>query len=108
MGALEPLSKCTGFEWDDDNSQKTWTKHHVIPSECEQIFFHRPLIVAEDVKHSQKENRYYGLGQTDRNRYLFAVYTVRHNLIRVISARDMSRKERKVYESYEEEQKIQE
>ena len=109
MSALEPLSKCTGFEWDDGNSQKIWTKHHVTPSECEQIFFHRPLVVTDDAKHSQKEHRYYALGQTDGGRLLFAVFAVRRNLIRVISARDMNRKERKVYESYEEEnQKIQE
>ena len=109
MSALGPLSKCTGFDWDDGNSQKIWTKHRVAPSECEQSFFHRPLIVADDEKHSQKETRHYALGQTDRNRCLFIVFTIRHNLIRVISARDMNRKERTVYESHEEEsQKIQE
>lgn len=102
MSAIELLAKCTGFQWDDSNSHKIWTKHRVAPFECEQIFFHRPLIVADDVKHSTKENRYYALGQTDRGRYLFLVFTIRNILIGVISSRDMNRKERKVYESHEE------
>jgi uncharacterized DUF497 family protein len=103
MGDLEALLGCTGFEWDDANSRKIWDKHHVTPSECEQVFFHRPLLVADDVKHSQKENRSYALGQTDDGRLLFVVFTVRRNLIRVITARDMSRKEREAYESHEKE-----
>ncbi len=102
MGDLEELSKCIGFEWDDANSQKIWAKHLVTPSECEQIFFHRPLVVEEDVKHSQREGRYYALGQTDAGRFLFVVFTIRRNLIRVISARNMNRKEKKVYNSNEE------
>jgi uncharacterized protein len=63
-----------------------------------------PLIVADDAKHSGKENRFYALGHTDTNRMLFVVFTVRgNNNIRIISARNMSRKERKVYQSYEKE-----
>jgi len=97
------LSKCSGFEWDENNSEKNWRKHLVSPSECEQIFFNQPLVVEDDMKHSEKERRFYALGQTDAERTLFVVFTVRHNQIRVISARDMNRKERKVYQSYEEE-----
>lgn len=103
MRDLETLLGCTGFEWDDANSQKIWTTHHVAPSECEQIFFHQPFVVAEDVKHSHKENRYYALGQTDAGKLLFVIFTIRRTVIRVISARDMNRKERKVYTSHEEE-----
>jgi len=103
MSEYDFLLNCTGFEWDKHNADKIWLKHKVLPSECEQIFFNRALIVADDVKHSKKENRFYALGHTDMQRLLFVVFTVRKDKIRVISARDMNSKERKAYESYEEE-----
>ena len=91
------LHQCTGFEWDDGNKNKNWIKHKVSNSECEQIFFNRPLIVHVDVKHSDFEDRYYALGTTDLGRKLFVVFTIRKKKIRIISARDMSRKERRIY-----------
>lgn len=94
---MESLNKCTGFNWDDGNTNKSWVKHRVTPSECEQVFFNRPLIVKDDHKHSTTEKRYYALGRTNLKRFLFIAFTVRKSLIRLISARDMSRKERKVY-----------
>ena len=69
------------------------------PHEAEQVFFNHPLIVADDAKHSGEERRHFGLGQTDDNRPLFVAFTLRGDLIRVISARDMSRRERKVYQA---------
>ncbi len=98
MDAYERLAKCTGFGWDKGNLLKNWVKHRVTAAECEQIFFNRPLVVAEDVGHSQAEGRLYALGQTDAGRLLLVVFTFRRNLIRVISARGMSKKERKEYE----------
>ena len=92
------LNECTGFQWDEYNTEKIWSKHKVTPTECEQTFFNRPFITAEDVKHSQDELRYFALGQADTGRQLFLVFTIRTTLIRCISVRDMSRKERKVYE----------
>ena len=68
----------------------------MTPAECEQVFFNQPLIAAEDVRHSDRERRYYVLGRTDAERPLFVVFTLRGTLIRVISARDMNRNERKV------------
>lgn len=100
MDAYEALAACTGFDWDEGNLLKNWEKHSVSPSECEQVFFNRPLIAASDDHHSQSEPRYYLLGRTDTGRRLFLVFTVRGTLVRVISARDMSRKERKRYESH--------
>ncbi len=94
---MEKLLNCTGFDWDQDNIEKNWLKHKVSLFECEQVFFNQPLVVQDDLKHSQKETRYYVLGQTDSNRLLFIVFAIRKNLIRVISARDMSKKERQVY-----------
>jgi uncharacterized protein len=99
MNDIEPLSKCTGFDWDIGNVEKNWISHKVTAAECEQIFFNLPLVVAGDVKHSQKENRFYALGQTDAGRLLFLIFTIRRKLIRIISARDMNRRERKVYQS---------
>ena len=92
------LSEATGFDWDEGNLLKNWEKHSVTHLEAEQVFFNEPLIVAEDEKHSQKERRWYGLGRTDVYRLLMVVFTIREKKIRVISAREMSRKERKVYE----------
>jgi uncharacterized DUF497 family protein len=96
------LSFVTGFEWDDGNRTKNREKHRVSQAECEQVFFNAPLLLFPDVRHSQTEPRYYVLGRTHAGRHLFVVFTVRGSLIRVISARDMSRKERKVYEQAEE------
>ncbi len=56
-----------------------------------------PLILALDVKHSQREQRFYALGQTDTNRWLFIAFTIREELIRVISARNMNEKETRKY-----------
>ena len=92
------LSKCTGFEWDKSNLLKNWEEHGVTGSECEQIFFNNPRIVAPDLKHSGKEDRYFVLGQTDTGRALYVVFMIRKTLVLIISARDMNRKERKVYE----------
>jgi hypothetical protein len=92
-----------GFDWDEDNIDKNYIKHKVHWYECEEVFFNEPIVVAQDEKYSIKENRYYILGQTNSNRELFIVFTIRNNKIRIISARDMSRKERKTYEKYEKE-----
>jgi len=95
----ERLAECEGFQWDAGNSPKIWDRHQVMPTECEEVFFNRPLIVGSDEQHSAGEERFYALGQTDGGRLLFVVFTIRGRLIRVISARDMSRKERRIFRS---------
>ena len=87
------LYACDGFEWDEGNSDKNWYLHQVNNEECEEIFFNQPLIIAADGKHSQQEQRYYALGRTNQDRWLFIAFTVRVHLIRVISARDMNQRE---------------
>jgi len=87
-----------GFDWDKGNIDKSKQKHGVTAKECEEIFFNQPLLINFDLKHSDKENRFQALGRTDRDRRLFLVFTIRNKLIRVISARDQSREERKHYE----------
>lgn len=100
MDILAMLQLCTGFDWDEGNLRKNWEKHAVTVSECEQVFFNRPLLARPDEGHSVDESRHYVLGRTDAGRGLFLVFTIRNELIRVISARYMSRKERWSYEKY--------
>ncbi len=91
------FEKCEGFQWDSGNTDKNLYKHKVSNAECEQVFFNQPIIVLDDTKHSEDENRLYLLGRTDQDRFLFVVFTIRKNLIRIISARDMNKKEREIY-----------
>ena len=86
-----------GFQWDAANSEKNWHRHQVRQAECEQLFLNRPLVVAGDSKHSVSEVRFFALGRTDASRELAVVFTVRTKLIRVVSARPMSRRERRIY-----------
>ena len=92
------LSQCTGFQWDEGNAGKNWDLHQVSDSESEQVFFNQPRMMKRDLRHSQREPRFYLLGRTDAGRALFVSFTVRGDQIRVISARDMNRKERRKYE----------
>lgn len=91
------LEQFTGFDWDTGNQGKNWEKHGVTDSECEQVFFNQPLFVFADTEHSEEEQRYYVLGRTDRGRRLFVVLTPRGDKIRVISAREMTKRERAFY-----------
>ena len=91
------ISNCDGFQWDDGNIDKNWQKHEVKNIECEEVFFNQPFMVVDDHKHSIAEKRYFVLGQTDLGRKLFIAFTVRARKIRVISARDMTKKEKRVY-----------
>ena len=92
------ISKCEGFEWDERNSNKNWHLHRVTDAECEDVFFNLPLITtAAEAKHSNREKRFFALGRTENNRWLFIAFTIRENLIRVISARDMTRREQRKY-----------
>ena len=94
---MKLLPQFEGFEWDDGNRQKNWRRHKVAWWECEEVFFNQPLYVFVDQTHSGKEERYYLLGRTHNQRLLFIVFTSRGPSIRIISAREMSRRERKVY-----------
>jgi uncharacterized DUF497 family protein len=95
-------ARIQGFDWDEGNSRKSAEKHEVSQGEAEQIFFNNPLLVVSDVKHSDTELRLHALGHTDGGRKLHISFTLRGDgtLIRVISARDMSRKERLRYDQH--------
>ena len=93
------LTKIIGFDWDDGNARKN-DKHGVSTAEAEQAFFNEPLLMIADTKHSRGEPRFHALGKTDEGRTLHITLTLRNagERIRVISARDMHRKERTIYE----------
>lgn len=94
------LEDYEGFDWDAGNRGKNWLAHEVTDAECEEVFFNEPVVVAPDERHSEQEPRLYVLGRTDRGRPLFVVFTPRGLRIRVISARDMNRNERRLYALY--------
>ena len=96
---MKEFPECTGFEWDAGNRDKN-LKHAVQYWECEQLFFNQPLVVLEDLKHSEAEARFAAFGQTDAGRRLTVIFTLRRQKIRVISARDMHKKEKLFYEAH--------
>ena len=93
------LSLVVGFDWDDGNARRN-DKHGVSQSEAEEVFFNQPLLLLEDSRHGGQESRFHALGKTHEGRALHIAFTLRTDdtLIRVISARDMHRKERAIYD----------
>ena len=94
------FTKIIGFNWDDGNARKSQEKHSVTQAEAEQVFFNDPLLLLADEKHSDNEARYHAYGKTNDGRKLHITFTLRegNTLIRVISARDMHKKERVFYD----------
>ncbi len=95
------LADCTGFQWDAGYADKNWRAHRVSQAEAEQVFFNRPVVIAPDFGHSDREVRLAALGKTTAGRRLSIVFTVRGTLVRVISARDMGRRDRRLYGAVE-------
>ena len=98
---MPSVGQWTGFDWDAGNRGKN-AKHRVSDDECEEVFFNLPLILSPDEIHSAQEDRYQALGKTNAGRSLVVAFTHRGNRIRVISARGMTRKERRAYNETEE------
>lgn len=86
------------FEWDEGNIDKNLTRHGVTHKEAEEVFDNEPKFIFEDEKHSYKEIRYGLFGQSDKGRKLSIVFTIRNDKLRIITARDMSKRERRDYE----------
>lgn len=91
------LAGLDGFEWDEGNAAKNWLRHEVQQAEAEQALLNTPLVVSVSQTHGSAEPRYIALGQTDAGRLLTVVFSIRGTKIRVISARAMSKPERKAY-----------
>ncbi len=106
MKPYDYLRQCAGFEWDEGNDVKNWSKHDVTTFECEEVFFHQPLALASDEKHSKRETRFRALGKTTSGRWLFIAFTVRKDKVRIISARDMTKGEAREYKEYEKRKKV--
>ena len=94
------LARIVGFDWDPGNARKSLEKHGVSQLEAEQVFLDPHLTVLSDFAHSQTERRLQALGKALGGRYLHVTFTLRGEgtKIRVISVRDMNRKERVLYE----------
>lgn len=98
---MKVVKETVEFDWDLGNIEKNELKHGVIRKEAEEVFLKHMKIVIKDEKHSLAEDRYLLLGKTFKGRKLSVVYTMRGNKIRIISARDMNKKERRLYEEKE-------
>ena len=94
---MERFENIIGFEWDTGNVDKNLFKHNVTNKECEEVFLNQPLCIESDEKHSLAENRYLCFGKSYEGRLLTIIFTIRKNLIRIVSARDQNKKERKFY-----------
>lgn len=94
-----------GFDWNEGNLEHI-KKHKVNYRECEEVFLNQPLIVNEDETHSQSEERLRVYGQTNRRRSVLIIFTIRNNQIRIVSARDQNKKERREYEKTKNNTKI--
>ena len=94
------FQKIVGFQWDSGNAYKSHDKHGVSQGEAEEIFFNQPLLIEDDDRHSHRESRFLALGITNAMRLLSIIFTLRNQetLIRIVSARPMSKKERAFYE----------
>ena len=96
---MPDFSQDIEFEWDRGNLDKNRFKHNVTNQECELSFTNQNALVSQDVKHSyEAEQRFQLLAKSTIKRYLSIIFTYRGSEIRVISARDMNKKERNRYE----------
>lgn len=99
MAIVPTIPAPLAFDWDEGNNAKNELKHNVRRHESEEMFLSNPLVVYDE-EHSQKEERYAAYGETLMGRLLSIIFTLRNDKIRVISARDQDKQERRIYEQY--------
>ena len=92
------VSKLVGFEWDKGNIDKSYKKHEISIREAEEAFLDKQVFLQEDIKHSEKEERFIAISKTSSNKMLFSIFTIRDRKIRIISTRVANRRERGLYE----------
>jgi len=95
---MQKLGQPLKFDWDQGNINKNSAKHDVTDEESEEVFFDKHKTILKDPLHSGKEERYIIIGQTKAERLLFVAFTFRKNKVRIISARDLNKKEYYLYE----------
>ena len=93
------VEQLMGFDWDDGNIYKNEDSHKLNYRFIEEVFFNEPLLIVEDFEHSEDECRCVVYGKDNKNNKIMVVFTIRDNLIRVISAREMTKKEKNFYEN---------
>jgi uncharacterized protein len=86
------------FEWDDDKAKTNQAKHRVTFQEASTVFGDPLAITFDDPDHSEIEERSLTFGMSVASRLLVIVHTARDESIRIISAREMSKTERNIYE----------
>ncbi len=95
--AVSKLRSIVDFDWDDANVEHI-ARHNVTPAEAEDVFFDIDNVLDEDIEHSIAENRFIIIGKTRKKRLLYQIFTKRGNKIRVISSRNINKKEVELYE----------
>ena len=88
------------FEWDEKKSKINLLKHDVSFEEAKTVFGDPLSITIHDQAHSMEEDRFIDIGMSSRQRLLVVAYTERRPNIRIISSREATAMERKVYEEY--------
>lgn len=88
------------FEWDDGNVTKNIKKHGILNEEAESVFFDENSLLAEDLEHSKFEDRFQMVGRSAMGKILTIFFTIRKNKVRIISVRNVNKKERNLYESH--------
>lgn len=87
-----------GFIWDVLKARANAQKHRISFEEAQSVFEDPFAAVVDDSAHSEQEPREIIIGHSDQNRYLFVCFTERDGDVRLISAREATRAERKKYE----------
>ena len=103
---MKILPEPVAFEWDKGNLDKNLVLHRVANQEAEEVFFDEESVIFSDDKHSVSEKRTMVWGSTRKGRKLAVIFTIRKDKVRVISARDMHRKERSYYEKIKRNPKV--
>ena len=96
------LKKITGFEWNHGNIDKSYLKHGIAAKEAEESFLDENVFLQEDIKYSEKEERFIAISKISKNKMLFSIFTIRNKKIRIISTRTANKKERRLYGVYTE------
>ena len=95
---MRVYEKTVAFDWDKGNTHKNRLKHGITPEESESVFLDSDALVIPDIRHSKTEKRFILVGTSEKDRYIFIVFTIRNEKIRIISSRRMHRKEKETYE----------
>jgi uncharacterized DUF497 family protein len=94
---IDVLEGVDGFNWDEGNTEHV-AEHNVTTDEAEEVFSDAENVLEEDMEHSVVEMRFLIIGKTEKGRLLYQIFTRRGDKIRVISSRDINKKEVYLYE----------